>query len=251
MKKVLLLAAVVVALASCSKTDKNPVFSKGTEVEAFEGKVWSSVQVTPKGEPLEVSVFLSDDFLDSAPEGEGADPDHMHNSFVVPISQKGTETTPFQFIMLNWNPIGHEPEDVYTLPHLDIHFYMTPVEQVMQYTDPVKLENKPAADYIPAEHLDGPGVPMMGKHWLDTNSPEWHGATFDETFIYGSYDGKVVFYEPMITKAFLQTTSGYERSIPQPAKFQKAGYYPTRMKIKKKGGATEVALTDFVYRQAS
>ncbi len=52
--------------------------------------------------------------------------------------------------------------------------------------------------------LVGGGVPQMGAHWVDVTSPELNGSTFAQTFIYGSYDGQVNFYEPMITLDFLK-----------------------------------------------
>jgi hypothetical protein len=55
----------------------------------------------------------------------------------------------------------------------------------------------------------------------------------------------------MITLDFLKTNSNYERQIPQPAKFKTAGYYPTKMKVVKKNGATYITLDGFTYRQAS
>ena len=55
----------------------------------------------------------------------------------------------------------------------------------------------------------------------------------------------------MITRDFLQNTNKFERSIPQPAKFEKAGYYPTKMKVEKHGQQVEVTLSDFQQRQAS
>ena len=37
--------------------------------------------------------------------------------------------TGFDHVMLDWNPAGHEPAHVYTLPHFDFHFYsITPAE---------------------------------------------------------------------------------------------------------------------------
>jgi hypothetical protein len=121
----------------------------------------------------------------------------------------------------------------------------------MNYTDPVKLENAPAADYIPANHISGPGVPKMGKHFIDVTSPELSGAPFTQTFIYGSYDSKVVFWEPMITLNYLKTTTLFERSLPQPAKYQATGFYPTKMRISKSNGETKITLTTFVKRQGS
>ncbi|MCW3108253.1 MAG: hypothetical protein JWQ09_2759, partial [Segetibacter sp.] len=77
-----------------------------------------------------------------------------------------------------------------------------------------------------------------------------NGQPFSQTFIYGTYDGKVTFYEPMITLAFLKSTTSFERAIPQPAKFKKAGYYPTKMRVTKHDGVTDIVLDGFVQRQA-
>jgi hypothetical protein len=55
----------------------------------------------------------------------------------------------------------------------------------------------------------------------------------------------------MITLDFLKKTTSYERAIPQPAKYQETGYYPTRMRVTKHDGVTEIALDQFVKRQAS
>jgi hypothetical protein len=55
----------------------------------------------------------------------------------------------------------------------------------------------------------------------------------------------------MITLNFLKQNGNYERSLPQPAKFKTGGFYPTRLKIKKQNGTTEIILDGFVERQAS
>ena len=91
----------------------------------------------------------------------------------------------------------------------------------------------------------------MGTHWLDVTSPELNGQPFTQTFIYGSYNGKVTFAEPMITLDFLKKTSSFERDIPQAAKVQKSGYYPTKLNITKHDGITEIVLTGFVYKTQS
>jgi len=88
-------------------------------------------------------------------------------------------------------------------------------------------------------------------HWLDFTAPELNGATFTQTFIYGSYDGQVTFYEPMITEQFILANPAFERAIPQPAKVQKTGYYPTKMRIAKADKITNIILEGFVLRQAS
>jgi hypothetical protein len=54
----------------------------------------------------------------------------------------------------------------------------------------------------------------------------------------------------MITEAFMLDNPAFQRNIPVPAKFQKAGWYPTTMRLSKADGATHVILENFVYRTA-
>jgi hypothetical protein len=32
--------------------------------------------------------------------------------------------SPFTYLLVNWNPTGHVPPEVYDLPHFDVHFYV-------------------------------------------------------------------------------------------------------------------------------
>ena len=130
------------------------------------------------------------------------------------------------------------PEEVGTIPTYE--------------ADSIKFKNVPAQPYFPTNYINpGANVPQMGAHWVDVTSTEFHGKPFTETFIYGSYDGKVTFFEPMITLEFLKNNNNYERAIPEASKFQKDGYYPTRMRIVKHDGLTDVVLEGFVRRTKS
>ncbi len=118
-------------------------------------------------------------------------------------------------------------------------------------SDSVKFNNVPAAEYFPAKYVNtGHNIPQMGAHWIDVTTPELNGGTFTQTFLYGSYNSEVTFYEPMITKAFLDANPSFVRDFPLPAKFKKSGYYPTKMRIEKINGVTNIVLEGFVYRQA-
>jgi hypothetical protein len=253
MKRMLIIFAASGLLFACNKDNDKDKEYKSDEVAVHGGKAWSSIRLNKDGVPQQLSLVLNADVLTTVPiggTGDGHDGQHGNDLF-VPLPKKAAGVTPFQSIMLNWNQNGHEPAGVYDVPHFDFHFYMTPESAVMGYTDMTKIENLPPMDYVPANHIAGPGVPMMGKHWIDVNSPELHGAPFTQTFIYGSYDSKVVFYEPMITLNFLKTTGNLEKAIPQPAKYQTAGYYPTKFRITKHDGLTELTLDGFVYRKDS
>lgn len=251
MKKFLILVVAASSfIFACDKDKNNEKTFKSDEVTVFGGKAWSSVSAKD-GIPKEISFVVNDAVLNTAPAatpGEGHNP---ANDFIIPVPAGAAAVTPFKFIMLNWNPAGHEPEHVYTIPHFDIHFYSTTPDEVMGYMDNDKLNKEVPAGYVPANHISGPGVPMMGKHYIDATSGELNGHTFDQTFLYGAYDGKVVFWEPMITLDFLKNTSHFDRSLPQPEKFEKTGFYPTKLKVQKRNGQTEITLYDFVKRQAS
>jgi len=250
MKKFLILVVAASSfIFACDKDKNKDKEYKSDEASLHGGKVWTSAKVDKDGKPLSVSIVVNDAALNSVPLGQPSDHMSPQNNLLIPVSDKSG--TPFKFIMLNWNSSGHEPDHVYTVPHFDFHFYTSNQNEVMGYMDETKLNAEPDAAYIPANHISGPGVPMMGKHYIDVNTPELHGQNFTQTFLFGSYDSKVVFWEPMITLDFLKSTTQFERSIAQPSKYQQSGFYPTKMKVTRHDGVTEISLTDFVNRQAS
>jgi hypothetical protein len=255
MKTILTVALVATAMFSCKKKDdvtKAGTFT-GSEVEVQHGKGWSWVKLNADGNPEQLGLSINDAAINSMPVGTGGGGTHTHdNSVVFPLHAAAKANTPFDHLGVDWNPNGHEPAGIYDKPHFDFHFYMITEGQQAAATDMTKLETDPAADYLPANFIGGAPVPQMGKHWIDVTSPELTGQVpFTQTFIYGSYDGKVTFLEPMITLDFLKATTTFVRPIPQPAKYKKEGYYPTRMRISKHDGVTDVVLEGFVKRQAS
>lgn len=260
MKKVSVFLLISLSFfVSCSKDDNpNPENGeyKGSEVTVHLGKAWSVVKVNDAGDPTELTVRINDAALASVPVGSGGGGAHNHeNSVVLPFHDQAKSLTPFKHIGLDYNPDGHEPDAVYGLPHFDIHFYlMTEAERMAippYEVDSTKFLAVPTAEYVPVNYIALPGgVPQMGTHWADVTSPELAGQTFTQTFIYGSYDNKITFYEPMITLDFLKKTSTFDRDIPQPSKVQVSGHYPTKMNIRKHDGVTDVTLSAFVYREA-
>src|SRR6476661_684396 len=139
----------------------------------------------------------------------------------------------YTFAMFDWNPAGHVPDHVYTIPHFDFHFYMAKQDDVMAISggpDPVVAESR----FVPKDYIS-PGneaFPAMGVHWVDATSGEFNGKTFDQTFIWGFSRGQLLFIEPMITKAFLESTSSFTTELRQPESVQRAGLYPKRYAIR-------------------
>ncbi|MCC6412529.1 MAG: hypothetical protein IT270_12770 [Saprospiraceae bacterium] len=158
----------------------------------------------------------------------------------------------FKHVYFNWNQHGHEPMPVYTIPHFDVHFYyqsQAEREAIMPW-DTIKGNSLPAGTHLPPTYVPGGLVPQMGNHWIDVFSGELNGETFTETFLYGTYDGKVSFIEPMITKAYIDEKSGtFEKEIKQPTVYELTGkYYPTKFGVKKEGEDYRFYLSGFVKR---
>ena len=104
-----------------------------------------------------------------------------------------------------------------------------------------------APDYVAV----GAVVPAMGNHLIDTTSPEFSPTVFTHTFIYGSFDGEITFYEPMVTREFLlgQPEDACVQ-IKKPQGFAQAGWYPTEycMRYHQDDNNYTVSLEKFVAR---
>lgn len=233
------------------------------------------------GVPLEIGIALSEQALEGLPStGEGHHSGHtMPHAFLFDLP--ANHGTPYQFVEMNWNPGGHEPPGVYDTPHFDFHFWTASktLRASILPEDPAyatKADHVPAKEYIPAFNLAlGPpgakpseiAVPMMGVHWIDVRSAELQGLLgkpdaykpFTATFIHGSWDGKLVFWEPMITRAHIAAkrtaTDALVQdeliAIPLPARYQTPGYYPAAYRIMWDAKAREyrIALAKLAWRE--
>lgn len=251
MKKVLLFASMAaLALSGCKKDDNATRLFKGKPVAFQHGTAFMWYEVNKTNEPLRVAIAIDAAAMASLNRGHG----NTHNNSVsLPMPEQANSSI-FTHGLLGWNPIGHPLQGVYDLPHFDYHFFVISEADRLatpSYVQaPDKWNNYPPADYMPLNYVPvPPGVPHMHGHWVDETSPEFNGQTFTQSYIYGSYDGKIIYQEPMVLESFLLANAGFTRSIPQAAKVEKPGWYPTKMRIEKADGATSVILEDFIRRQ--
>ncbi len=223
---------------------------KGPEIHVGDGKVRSFIVISHSGVPQEVGFEMTPSVMQGLPSsGE--------NSYIIPLHQKSLTVTPFDHMELDWDPQGHPPAGIYTVPHFDFHFYKISLAAQMAIpaednSTAVFFNNYPPTGYLPAGYVPGPvGVAKMGLHWQDITSPEFHGSPFTKTFIYGSYNGAVTFYEPMASKAFIESTTSSSSDFRQPLYFAPSGtYYPTRYNVYTDAstGNYYVSLSHFVWR---
>jgi hypothetical protein len=245
---------------SCTKDRVDGVTYNGPVQQFQHGKAWTWIQLDKNDQPLRVAIAIDEEAMQSLDPGADHNGGHNHTNGVLLAFHPKAALTPFKHALLDWNPNGHEPAGIYTLPHFDFHFYMTS-EVERQIIPPYEVDstgflNFPEPGYMPATlpnlYVPSPGgIPQMGTHWVDVSSPELNGGIFGQTFVYGSFNGKVTFYEPMITKLFLDENPSFQRSFPVPNRFNQAGWYPTQMRIEKDSGITHIILEGFVFRQAS
>jgi hypothetical protein len=194
------------------------------------------------GRPAELGFALSEAALSGLP------PQTVTLHLPFPAEAAGTQYT---FAMFDWNPEGHLPAPIYSHPHFDFHFYLMEEKEVVKIgggPDPVV----PEASLVPEGYIapGNPSVPAMGVHWMSASAPELNGHLFDKTMIYGFSGGRLIFIEPMITRAFLETKRDFDTAIAQPRRFAAPGLYPTRYGIAydAQGREYRIAIKGFVQR---
>ena len=136
--------------------------------------------------------------------------------------------SPLEHTVVNWNPNGHPPPFVYTIPHLDFHFYAYSAERrercvkTPRWEDLCPIDEDPGfvnvdcaglaflteplpGDMEPPGYIlvPGPAEAAMGNHLIPVTSAEFNGGDFTHTWIYGVEGGNITFFEPMITIPYL------------------------------------------------
>ena len=178
--------------------------------------------------PVSMGIQLSDGALQALPDAP------REWQLALPA---GVSVAPYNHAALDWNPQGHPPAGIYTVPHFDFHFYAMSTADVAKVhfsgsSDPatqVSDKGLIAANYqvIPDTAID-----KMGVHAIDVTAPEFHGQPFTATFIYGYYQGRLTFVEPMVTRAYLLKKPNFSKAVPRPAHYSLSGYYPSRYTVR-------------------
>ncbi len=218
-----------------------------------QGRIFTWVTVDRDHRPLALGVTLTERALQGLPNTRP----HAETVLDFP-PQAAAAGLPFTHFVVNWNPAGHFPHQVYGAPHFDFHFYtLSPAVRramTLQGENRALALRTPPPAAVPPGYLTVPGAeePYMGVHWVDANTPELHGRAFDQTFVYGYYAGQLAFLEPMLTPVFLRSRPNLVAPIKVPALYPAAGYYPTQYSIRSDPRAETytIALERFALRPA-
>jgi len=279
-----LLAAAIVASPAPAAPFKT-FTSKSQKVGNGTALLYAAVD--DKGEPVAIGISFSKDALQGLPtepnpksicfdkDGNGRI-DVMGEclgdyglKFELPDAEAATALAPFKWALVNWNPHGHQSPapPPWAAPHFDFHFFIADrasvealrpgrCSELLDCADFEKAQKPVPAPYVHPDHIDvGAAVPAMGNHLINVKSPELapDGPPFTHTFIVGSNDGHVIFYEPMITTAYLASEPNGCVSIKQPKAWEVAGFHPTKycMRFSERAGRRTVSLEGFVKRAAN
>jgi len=164
-----------------------------------DGEVLAYATTNPAGKLSSIGVHLDAAAFAAFDEKGG----HRDEPFAAHLHSPDVDTHQFTFNGFHYNPEGHPPPEIYTVPHFDFHFYFIE-ESVVEAIDggpmPDQLPFVGLADYdIPDEQFP-PGynfekhrliVRQMGEHLLDGTAPEFQGEDFTHTNAYGVWDPSV------------------------------------------------------------
>jgi hypothetical protein len=283
-RQVVSTVAAILAAFSLGCSTQRAARVLGTPSSLGNGTVASYAELDGSGAPKAIGVVFSAGALDALPTA----PSDGHRCFdanndgvidlatecstwherVLPVPSEASRRpdVPFKWALLNWNPQGHIPVGVFDKPHFDVHFYIEPIENIFALQrgtcgaeflrcDQFALARKPVPrNYVPPNFQDlGVAAPAMGNHLLDPTTHEFHGEPFTRHWIYGVYDGRVIFYEEMLARSYMLSKPDACFPIQSPDAVALTGYYPTRSCIRYTPAKDEytVSMEDFVLRQAS
>ena len=254
----------------------------GGEVPVGNGAARMFVVVGPRGEPTAVGVALSEAALSGLAAkmnttsrcfDKNRDGKHAHGECLGDYQSKlalpaGAEKLglPVRWATVNWNPEGHlaPAPPVWSAAHFDFHFFMVepeliegirtgPCAEFIHCDDFARASKPVAAEHLPDGYIDvGAAVAAMGNHLVDSRDPELADPSlgFSRTFIYGAFDGKLIFLEPMVSYAFLQTRPDQCTPIRAPRAYATPGYYPSSYCVRYDAATStyRVAVEGLVYR---
>jgi len=248
----------------------------GEQKRIGNGTVRTWVKVDSKThEPRVIGVTLTDSGLSGLPgEADPAQPgsaklklmdggpDHTFE-YELKFPAEASETA-FRHMGFNWNPQGHGPKGVFTRPHFDVHFYMSTPEYRhdihvdLQDADPMHLKTsnlEPPSQFLPPDYQLAPNTaePRMGSHYADSTSPQLKPGNFTNIFLLGVHGGSILFWEPMLTKAYLESKPKFTGKLKLPEAYPVSGYYPTAYSViyDEKRREVDVSLDNLTFRLAS
>lgn len=218
-------------LASCGLTmSENIVQGESQTVNGAGVRTWA--RVGSDGQIVQAGITVPMATIQNGPTS--GPPVVAQIDFPAAVQQ----TTFLQHVGFDWNPHGHEPEGRYNTPHFDLHFHGISKAQAnsidctdMTQINPADVPQGWAPPVPPGVPPQAVCVPTMGFHSLPFSEFSGPGqiksGLFDKVMIAGSYGGKYIFLEPMVTQQVLLTRENFSLPVPMPSNLGRTTRYPT------------------------
>lgn len=250
----------------------------GDSAEVGDGTVKTGATTNSSGELVSLDVHVDGEALATVDDDETKPHESVATHLSLPSE---VDTHQFTFVGLHYNPTGHAPPGIYTVPHFDFHFYMVE-ESLVENIGPgpgiaaYEVPDRQIPEGYVFEDLRLI-VPEMGEHLLDETAPEFGDGEFTHTYVYGAYDpsidsknpagtkevemqgqtqelpvfegdgeGQLHFVEPMVTNEFVKGL-GEEvtTDVATPEAFQTEDRYPTAYSVTPNGSGATVSIEGF------
>ena len=187
--------------------------------------------------PTAVGVTFGEAALAGLPECEAGPADCCDVTeylLMLPRSE-GVVATPFNHVTVRWNPRGYLA-GAGDAPVVDVQFHMTTPEQrrkiAAEGEDLARARKPLPGGAVPVGYTLADGaLPAAGARWVDPVSLGSDGRPFTRTLVYGSYDGKLTFIAPAVTRSFLEARPDVYETIRRPQSYATAGFYPTASRV--------------------
>jgi len=258
---------------------------QGEAVKVGEGTARMFVDVTAEGSPSVVGIVFSAAALRGLPAkmnntsrcfDKDGDKHLAHgecigdyqSTLALPNEAKGLKL-PVSWATVNWNPEGHmhPAPPVWGASHFDFHFFMAEPAvinsirpgscgEIIDCDDFAKARLPLPAEQQPTDYIEvGAAVTAMGNHLIDSKDPELADPSlgFSRTFIYGTYAGRMIFLEPMVSHAYLSSRPDACTPIKAPQAWPTTAYYPTSYCVRytPKTQTYRITLEGLLLREAS
>ena len=285
-RSAVLLAAFILAAGAGAALALDPVSRTlhGPDVPVGNGTARMFLELGPGGEPRTLGIALTESALtgladrmnttsrcwDKNRDGNIAHGECLgdYEAVLAPPPEAEKLGVPVRWATVNWNPEGHmaPAPPVWSAAHFDFHFFLAepalirgirtgPCAEFIHCEDSARAGRPLPARHAPPDYIDvGAAVAAMGNHLVDAKDPELADPSlgFSRTFIYGTYDGQIIFLEPMVSHKYLSSRPQQCTAIRTPSSYAAEGYYPTSYCVRHDSGSGtyRVTLEGLVHRRA-
>lgn len=269
----LVIAAVFIVGATRGSSSERTLQGEAVKVGAGTARMF--VDVAADGTPSTVGIVLSAAAMQGLPTtmnntsrcfDKDGDKHLAHgecigdyqSTLALPNEAKDLNL-PVSWATVNWNPEGHmhPAPPVWGAAHFDFHFFMAEPAvvnsirpgkcgEIIDCDDFAKARLPLPAEQQPTDYIEvGAAVTAMGNHLVDSKDPELADPSlgFSRTFIFGTYGGRMIFLEPMVSHAYLASRPDACTAIKAPAAWLTSAYYPTSYCVRYDSTTTTYRIT--------